>query len=175
MKPFFEKDLEDLIMEHKDNIDERGFVPLFSNTVQQFILPSGKKIDILSYEKKDDDIIVYIIELKRGKTKIASLLQAYEYLDELLEILYGVGYGMIYASVILVGYENTPVPICKFLNCPALFFSYHYDIDGLKFTQQEVVSPHYGQTQYYEGGIVISKNEPESAIAEIEYSQYRNS
>lgn len=128
---FLEKTLEDIIMEIKDTVHEYGFEVLLSNNVRQFRLPSGKKIDILSFEIMHSDLLFYIIELKKNKTDDA-LSQAYGYLHEALN-LWKPLFENIYCKVILVGHEITYNPISYYLSMPTEMYTYTYKAKGIDF------------------------------------------
>jgi hypothetical protein len=51
---FFEETLESIIYEEKEECVKRGFPALYKHTVRQYILPSGRKIDLLTFEFEED-------------------------------------------------------------------------------------------------------------------------
>ena len=128
---FLEKDLENIIVENKETIHQRGFEVMLSNTIRQYKLPSGKIIDIVTYEQSDDEILLYIIELKRGNTKEA-LLQAYGYFAELYTEIKPM-FNSIIPKIIIVGREITEVPIANYLTVPTECYTYTYDYNGIQF------------------------------------------
>jgi len=80
---FLEKTLEDIIFENKESISERGFPFLLDNTLRQFALPSGKKIDLFSYSISENSLCCKIFELKRECLKVAHVLQVLDYSNEI--------------------------------------------------------------------------------------------
>lgn len=132
MKDFLEKNLEDIIMDNKDIIHEKGFEPLLSRTFRQYKLPSNKIIDIVSAEPNGDELLLHIIELKKDDTTLATLIQAYGYLSELLTIL-SEGFKTVYCKVILVGKDAKDIPIMDFLAIPTEIYTYKYGINGIMF------------------------------------------
>lgn len=128
---FSEKTLEEIIFKNRDKIHEYGFEVLLPNTFRQFRLDSGKIIDILSYDITETEILLYVIELKKGRT-FEALEQAYGYMDELLFELKP-RFDKIYSKVILVGNEVTPTPLLNFLAHPTETYTYDYTIDGIVF------------------------------------------
>ena len=80
---FFEKTLEEIIIQNKDVISQKGFPLLLDNTIPQFRLPSGKFIDIISFSISDDGhISVKIFELKREVINSDALCQVSDYASE---------------------------------------------------------------------------------------------
>lgn len=148
---YSEKHLEDLIFNNKDIIHEFGFPVLWENTERQFELPSGKKIDLVSYETYDREMVLTIIELKKDKAAEIALIQVYGYLHEFLQYVCKPPLIRIYISVVLVGFETHEMPICSFLNVPVEVYTYKYGIRGPKFTRETVMNSYFGQIEPGEG------------------------
>lgn len=82
---FFEKTLEQIIIQNQAVIHKKGFPKLLDNTHSQFQLPSGGKIDILSFaiDETYDSVSYKIFELKRETIQVDALCQVSEYASEL--------------------------------------------------------------------------------------------
>lgn len=149
MKFNLEKPLEDIIFENKDKIHKYGFIYFSSKAFRQYLLPSGKKIDIVTWERLDDEVYLDIIEIKKDSISGRNgIVQAYEYAAELTDILFSEsGVNTIYLKIILVGYDYTDLSVTKFLSfLPDIYTYITCPLDGTKFTQVS------------EGGITLSKH-----------------
>lgn len=151
-KDFLEQTLEDIIYDNRDIIHEKGFLPLLKTVCRQFQLPSGKKIDILSYDYSEKELSVYVIELKKDKAAQDALFQAYGYLNEFLCCIDMSNLFAIYAKVVLVGYKTKELPICNFLSLPVELYTYKYGIHGIEFYQERVVKNDFVPFGDHEGG-----------------------
>ena|ERR1700760_201336 len=109
-KKFLETTLEQIIFTHKDNIHEYGLPKLFKNTERQFRLPSGKIIDLFSFEIKENIVHCLIFELKKENIDESTLIQAYNYSFELSALLDKKFFGWD-AKIILIGEQVKPMPI----------------------------------------------------------------
>lgn len=150
MKINLEKQLEDVIFDNRDTIHERGFIQFLGKSFRQYALPSGKKIDLLTYDKIGDEIFLNIIEIKKDDISGRNgVVQAYEYASEMVESLFSLNLAnSIYLKVVLVGYDLNDLPIMKFMTFLPDIYIYKIDtLDGIKFTQET------------EGGIVLHKNQ----------------
>ena len=131
---FFEKDLEDIIMENLDKIESRGFPKLYKNTERQVYLPNnGGKIDILSWEIVDNVFYGKIIELKKDSLSLSALIQAADYHLQILLSLIG-NFDNSNVEVILIGSDydddlDNIVLLSNFLTT----YRYHYNWDGIYF------------------------------------------
>src|SRR5713226_7639066 len=84
---FLEKDLEDIIMANKSEIVQKGFPAFYKHVKRQFYLPNGKKIDILTFEISDDNVLkCKVIELKKGVADLQTLLQLLGYVEAVLAL-----------------------------------------------------------------------------------------
>lgn len=150
MRISLEKQLEDIIFDNRDNINERGFMQFLGKSFKQYVLPSGKKIDLLTYDKMDNEIFLNIIEIKKDDISGRNgVVQAYEYASEMAETLFSLNIAdTIYLKVVLVGYDLKDLPIMRFMTFLPDIYTYKIDtLDGIKFTQET------------EGGIVLYKNQ----------------
>lgn len=148
MKFNLEKPLEEIIFKNKDKIHEYGFIYFSSKAFRQYILPSGKKIDIVTWERMGDEVYLNIIEIKKDSISGQNgIVQAYEYAAELTDILFREnGINDIYLKVILLGYDSKDLSITKFLTFLPDIYTYNAcPLDGMKFTQIS------------EGGITLNK------------------
>lgn len=57
MNDFFEKTLEDIIIQNKDECIKRGFPSFYEITGRQCLLPSGSIVDIFSLEIPSENTI----------------------------------------------------------------------------------------------------------------------
>lgn len=136
-KDFSEKTLEEIIIEYKDKLSERNFLPLLENTIPQFQLPSGKYIDILSFAYDGDSVCYKVIELKRDIITTADLCQLAAYASE----LYAHScphFNHISIERIIVG-KDISLEV-KLLNEAQLLmdiYLYKYTVNGLFFKKYE--------------------------------------
>lgn len=138
---FLEKTLEQLIFLNRKVVHERGLPAFYKNAERQFRLPSGKIIDIFSFEfVHENSLHCRIYELKKDLLTIDSFLQILNYYNEIFGLLYP-SFASIKVEGILVGSGITPdlegieEPITDIS-----FYVYRYDFDGLKFEKQEKCS-----------------------------------
>jgi hypothetical protein len=138
MKSNLEKDIENIIFDNKDVIHQFGFIEFLTKTFRQFLLPSGKKIDLLTFEKIDDEIYLNIIEIKKDEISGQSgIVQAYEYASELIDSLFSAtGISTIYLKIILVGYTTKDLSLTKFLTFLPDIYTYDMNpLKGISFNQ----------------------------------------
>lgn len=67
---FLETDIEQIIFDNRNDLHNRGFIKFLKNTNRQHRLPSGKIIDLITFQVDDDAIRFKVIELKRGEINI---------------------------------------------------------------------------------------------------------
>jgi hypothetical protein len=136
MKDFLETDLEDIIFEHRKVIHRYGLPKFLKNTIRQLILPSGKKIDLFTFDIKDDELTFAVFELKKDKTDTQTLVQAFGYVSELMEMFYD-KFAACKPAIVVVGKDVKHIPLIYFLKIPAESYSYKYGINGLEFTRED--------------------------------------
>lgn len=131
---FLERTLEDIIFENRNVIQERGFPKFKEKVFRQVILPSGKKIDILSLQIKNGHLEFDVFELKRETININTACQAYYYVEEISRLVAN-EFVSCKPSIVLVGkyYEN--IPLLKELKIPISVYTYSYHMDGISFTR----------------------------------------
>ncbi len=135
MADFLEKTLETIIFENQETIKERGFTEILEITERQFRLPSGKIIDLLSWDIQGDVLFVNVIELKKGCIDEAAFFQGLDYYCEFLGITLGC-FADVKAELILVGNSlSYNVNRLKTLNIPVTPYLYKYNYDGITFTK----------------------------------------
>lgn len=130
---FLERDLEDIVYENKGKIHERGFPFLLDNTIRQFYLPSGKKIDLFSYSILEDSISCKIFELKRECLMPPHITQVLDYSTEVYYHLYP-GYKNISVERYIIGNdlsEATKSLIEDIINLDV--YLYKFGFNGLFF------------------------------------------
>lgn len=147
---FLERTLEDIIYESRATIHERGLPPFYKNTKRQFRLPSGKTIDIFTWEidEKDSSFYARIYELKKELLTEAALLQILGYYEEIFCAV-KVDYKTVVIENILVGtaYTNTLRKI-QHITDDIKMFSYKYCYDGVRFKQYGITRSVVHQIEY---------------------------
>lgn len=132
MNHFTEKTLEDLIFQNHSTIHQKGFEIMLNNIKRQYRLPSGKIVDLVTFESDGDELMLYVIELKKGEVSADTVSQAFGYYNELMFYL-SETYKTIHHKIILVGYEVMEIPLLDFLKGNIDIYKYNYDINGLSF------------------------------------------
>lgn len=64
--PFLENDLEAIIFQNRNALHTRGLPPFHSKICRQFTLPSGKRMDIFSFEIRNNELYFSVWELKKS-------------------------------------------------------------------------------------------------------------
>lgn len=130
---FLEKNLEDIISENISTIEEKGFPYLLLCTKRQFPLPSGRFIDLVSFQIEGKNITLRVFELKRRILNFDSLTQLYSYCIELYTLLYPY-FDNINIDKFLIGAEiefGLQLMLSHVADIEA--FTYEYKIDGISF------------------------------------------
>ncbi len=138
MKSFFENNLEEIIFNNKNKIHTRGFSATFyKNTETQFVLPSGKIIDILSWEiSNNNELSATIFELKRNNISIESLSQVCEYALEFLVHVEN-GFKYLKLEIVLCGCTiSEQILNLVSLNSNLSVYTYDYTYDGIFFKKE---------------------------------------
>lgn len=133
MSDFLERNLEDIIFENKETVSERGLTFFLDNTLRQFVLPSGKKIDLFSYSINGTSLSAKIFELKKDCLQYPDLIQVIEYESELYRNIYH-NFSDIHIEKILIG--NSTDKTTEYLAQDMLHlevFTYKYMMDGIYF------------------------------------------
>lgn len=130
---FLEKTLEEMVFFNQEEAINRGFPEFYKNTKNQFRLPSGKIIDIFSFEIIDDVFYCKIFELKRDQINIQTAYQAIGYGREVAKLT-GSYYKSKDIQLYLVGSDMDT----EFFNLSSWGANFHayvyqYKIDGIKF------------------------------------------
>lgn len=136
---FLEKTLEEIVFENKDTVKDRGFMSFYQHTFRQYYLPSGKKIDIFSYEIVDNILYFRIVELKKECLNYAAFKQIMVYFFEVLEHTLG-HFSKVEGKLTLVGKILDTDAFLLSENGGLLeFYLYKYTYDGIYFKK---VFPH---------------------------------
>ena len=147
MANFLEQTLEDIIVENSQIIHNRGFQKMYKCLERQFRLPSGKIIDILTWEIRGDVIYAKIIELKRGVCDESAFWQGLAYLEEfMLSVIQD--FSNFDIRLIVCGdsvVDNLGSLI--FIDSNVKFYSYKYDYDGIRFNTNESDASPIRETQ----------------------------
>lgn len=134
---FFEKTLEEIIVQNKEIISQKGFPSLLENTVPQFRLPSGKYIDILTFSINEEYISAKVIELKREVITPEALCQVSDYASEFYAYCYPHFRGVSMERFVI----GTDVSKdAKSLNDAMIsieLYLYRYTINGVYFKKYE--------------------------------------
>lgn len=134
MENFIEKTIEEIIFENRDRIHEKGLENVFyKNAERQFYLPSGKEIDILTWEVEGDEIKVSIIELKKDAINEAAYWQIFGYYDELIGICF-TNFKKFHFTLVLIGSSVClNVNLACGLTNKVNVYKYSYNFDGIRF------------------------------------------
>lgn len=132
---FLEKSLEDIIYENNDEIHSRGLSKFKNTTFRQFELPSGKKIDLITYSLFRGSISVDIYELKKEQIDTATVYQLYNYAHEFLGMVSD-EFQIVNIKLVLVGKAYQPISILEAVNLPIEIYTYEYAMTGIVFTKQ---------------------------------------
>lgn len=133
MNDFFEKTLEDIIIQNKEECIKRGFTSFLKHTENQFLLPNGAIIDILSFEINESVLYAKIFELKRECLTVAALLQCIDYGQEFYKSTAN-HFKEVKIELYIVGSdadENLLKIATWGVNMTLIF--YEYKVDGIKF------------------------------------------
>lgn len=133
---FLEKTLEEIIFENRHRIHERGFVPFFKNAQRQYRLPSGKVIDILTWDVKGDVFHAKIIELKKDSNSDAAFWQAIDYCGELFMTLFNEFTNIYIQPIICANSISTNIENLMFVRTNVVAISYKYNYDGIVFNKE---------------------------------------
>lgn len=130
---FLEKTLEDIVFENKSIIHTKGFPKFKKNVFRQVAMPSGRKIDIFSYEIKDGKLYADIFELKLDRINTDAVCQAYNYFSELFQVIEG-GFRSFDIHIVLIGRKYDTIDIFNKMNLSYSCYTYDYTMDGIMFT-----------------------------------------
>lgn len=126
--------LETMIFENRHIIHERGFPRFYRNASRQVVLPSGKIMDIITYEVNDNVLNVRVIELKKDLITVPAILQALYYMDELN--LYACNaFDKVNWDIVVVGssIDADGFTVASFLIQHLKALDYKFDFNGLAF------------------------------------------
>lgn len=132
MNTFFEKKLEQIVFEQRKIAHTKGLDIFYENAERQVYL-SGKKVDILTWEIKEEVIYARIIEFKREKVKEGALFQVLDYYQEFFINIAGAfkGYKI---EMVLVGTEiSLNVKSAANVTNNLKLYEYDYNFDGIFF------------------------------------------
>lgn len=178
---FLEKTLEDIIFENKDCIHNYGLPKFKKTTFRQFILPSGKKLDIFSYDLIDGHIVIDIYELKRYEINTDAICQAYNYFMEVTQFTAG-KFKSIDIHIIMIGRYYDPVMIFEKMNLPFSVYTYDYQLNGMTFIKRQdrklAKTPNddfcFGLWGFGSNSIYYPKGQPDTVNLANIYSSWKN-
>lgn len=149
---FLEKTVEDIIIENREIIHTRGLTKLKQNTYRQVILPSGRKIDILSFEIIDGSLYFDIYELKRDYIDCNAICQAYDYMVEFSAII-GKSFKSFTGEIIMVGKKYSELSIINNMKIPVNIFTYDYQMTGIYFNKISNYTQSHKYNEYFTYGL----------------------
>lgn len=149
---FLEKTVEDIVFENRDKVYSRGLCPFKKYAFRQVILPSGRRIDILGFEIMDGRLYIDVYELKRDVINIEAVGQAYNYIDEINQLIKG-SFKSVEPSIIMVGRRYSPIPLLDNMKTPISVYTYDYDFDGIKFNHVRHSDSYYSKNETFSLGI----------------------
>lgn len=137
---FLEKNLEDIVFETpNDKLHERGFF-LFGEKKRQVRIGNYGIADIITYFRRENKMFINVLELKKDKVSIETLLQAVNYVKGIKRYLDRRACSFdISIRITLIGKEvDNSNSFCYF---PDIFnnidvFTYEYQFDGIFFHQE---------------------------------------
>lgn len=152
---FLERTLEDIVFDNRDKIHMKGLKRLKSKSFRQVILPSGKKLDILSYDISNSGHLSFdIYELKRDYINIEAVCQAYNYYNEIGQLIDG-HFKSWDASIVMVGKRYDNISILAGMKIPISVYTYEYGYDGITFKDADVQSsPYHSDNERFSLGVL---------------------
>ncbi len=145
---FLEKTLEDIIFENRDVIHTYGVPRLRHNTYRQFYLPSGKKLDIVSFSYYNKCLWFDIWELKRDIVDFTTFNQAYGYYKELKALL-APKFEKCEFSMVLIGKTAQNMSFLDDFNIRTHAYTYDYGINGINFSIQKTPELEITNDEYF--------------------------
>lgn len=133
---FYEQTVEDIIFDNRTIIHRYGLPVFKKTTFRQFYLPSGKKIDIISYDLTDGHIKIDVYELKRLTINADAICQAYNYFIELTSVTAG-KFKSVDIHIIMVGRAYEPMLLFEKMNLPFSVYTYDYRLTGMIFSKHQ--------------------------------------
>ncbi len=133
---FLEQTLEDIIFENRAIIHTKGLCQFKGTSFRQLILPSSKKLDILSYDITDGHISIDLYELKKDTINLDAILQAYNYFTEVSTCICG-SFKTFDIHIIMIGRRYDPPPLLEKMKLPISVFVYDYELNGISFTKMQ--------------------------------------
>jgi len=131
---FLEKTLEDIIFENYKVIKNVGLPVMYSNIQRQFSLPSGKIIDLITWEITDNILFLNIIELKRKTGSYSALSQLLNYVNEVVCHTVGRFKRIDIKCIVICKEIDKDFNNILLINPQNLFiYTYKYDINGVCF------------------------------------------
>lgn len=149
--PFLENDLEAIIFENRQALHSRGLPPFFSKICRQFTLPSGKRMDIFSFEIYNNELYFSVWELKKDQVNNDTLMQALAYYREISSII-GSDFKKCHGQILLMGKSFGYLPLIDCLDIDIQVYTYGYGADGITFSFEQTRrmdyphSPGFGKT-----------------------------
>lgn len=129
---FLEKTVEDIVFENKEVIHNYG-LPKFKKTVfRQFVLPSGKKLDIVAFDLTEGHLSLDIYELKRHEINTDAICQAYNYFIQVTQLTAG-KFKSVDIHIIMVGRWYDPFLLFEKMELPFSVYTYDYKLNGMRF------------------------------------------
>lgn len=149
---FLEKTLEDIIYENRKEIHYKGLPKFKKVAFRQVYLPSGRIIDILSYDLSNGYINFDIYELKKDYINNDAVCQAIRYWDEIEQLIKGSfkGYSV---KIIMIGKNSDQMPFLDHLNIPVSVYEYDYQLNGISFNEVNCRGNYYVGNEKFSLGL----------------------
>jgi hypothetical protein len=177
---FLEETVEDIVFDNRSIIHQYGLPKFKKHVFRQAILPSGKKMDIVSFEIIDGHLYIDIYELKLRTVNTDTVCQAYGYFMEMWQITAGF-FKSIDIHIILVGKYYEPIPIFEKMKLPFSVYSYDYSLNGISFKthqqRRQKHDPHenfcFGLWAFGTGLVHFSNGQPSTVNLASEYGCFK--
>lgn len=123
---FLEKTLEQIIYENRKVISEKGLPVFYENAKRQFCLPSGKIVDIFTWELDNGCLKFRIIELKREDIDDAAYWQILKYVNEFVNHIFGMFKKIEYSCVLIGSGLSTTIASASIFPSELKLYQYRY-------------------------------------------------
>lgn len=132
-----EEQLESFIYENRNRIHEKGLPKFYEHTIRQFVLPNKKKIDLFSFEIKEDVFYCRIFELKKEQVWIDAIAQVLGY-GAFVSVLTQMAFTEVKIELILIGSNATEMVLASLPFIPQLsIYNYSFGYDGILFEKKD--------------------------------------
>lgn len=139
MRFLLEEQLEQFIIDYKDNIHEKGLPKFYKHTIRQVALPSEKIVDILTYEIVDDTLNFRIIELKKEAVYTDAIIQVMNYFAT-IGLATNNTFSKVNADMILIGGDisSSTLFLSKYIKNMGIY-KYELGLNGITFKKQSIL------------------------------------